>query len=259
MTRKVERLSAAALTFLVCAVTTTRVVAQEAEGDARAGMALPGAQATALAGDSDHDRNIGSLAVGFLGRRSMLVGSVTGGGAGGLGAVPDVADVDAQVIGVRYWIDEMLGIDAGLGFAIASESGSDGGTDVDGPSTTAFILHGGVPLSLADAGHFSFQIVPELNVGFGGQSVGEGAGEVSGSGFHLDVGARAGAEVHFGFIGVPQLSLQGSVGVLIALDNVGIEGPGDTDLSGSRFGIGTTVYDNPWNIFTSNVAALYYF
>ena len=51
------------------------------------------------------------------------------------------------------------------------------------------------PLALASAGHFSFQIVPELNVGFaGGSDDPDDDGpmdEISRSGFHLDVGARA--------------------------------------------------------------------
>jgi len=33
--------------------------------------------------------------------------------------------------------------------------------------------------------------------------------------------------------------------------------PGDA--GSSHFSLATTVGDNPWNIFTSNVAALYYF
>jgi hypothetical protein len=81
-----------------------------------------------------------------------------------------------------------------------------------------------------------------------------------GNGFHLDVGARAGAEIHFGFIGIPKLSLQGSVGVFFASDSVSSNGGGGApDLEGSRWALGTSVYDNPWNIFQSNVAALYYF
>jgi hypothetical protein len=130
-------------------------------------------------------------------------------------------------------------------------------------------LHAGVPLSLASDGHFSFQIVPELNVGFASrsQSLPTGAGtsfDQDMSGFHLDVGLRAGAEIHFGFIDIPQLSLQGSIGVRYAMDNTTstvtwppVQGEGTFERSTSAFG--TTVGDNPWNIFTSNVAALYYF
>jgi hypothetical protein len=228
-------------------------------GSAQVGMALPGAapQAAAVAGSSDHDSVVGRLAVGYLGRTGINI-------AGAMGA-PE-ASIAAPVIGIRYWLSDMLGIDAGLGFATTSSSSEitamDTTVETDGPGQTVFILHGGVPLSLASAGHFSFQVVPELNVGFaGGSDDPDDDGpmdEISRSGFHLDVGARAGAEIHFGFINVPQLSLQGSVGLRVNMDSVSVE-QGDNKASNSTFGIGTTVGDNPWNIFTSNVAALYYF
>jgi hypothetical protein len=86
-----------------------------------------------------------------------------------------------------------------------------------------------------------------------------GADSVSGSGFHLDIGARAGAEIHFGFIDIPQLSLQGSVGAAFAIDSVGFEDVAGEEYDASFTSIGTTLQDNPWNIFTSNVAAIYYF
>ena len=207
-------------------------------GSAQVGMALPGAapQAAAVAGASDHDAVVGRLAVGYLGRTMA---------SGGAPAAP--------VVGVRYWLSDLLGIDAGIGFGIGSGSNKAAGVSTDIPSTHAFILHGGVPLSLASAGHFSFQVVPELNLGFAGTS---GPGDASTSAFHLDVGARAGAEIHFGFIDVPQLSLQGGVGLRMNIDSTGAD-PGDSGTS--RFTFGTNVGDNPWNIFTSNVAALYYF
>jgi hypothetical protein len=208
-------------------------------GSAQVGMTLPGAapQAAAVAGNSDHDAVVGRLAVGYLGR--------TIAGANGFPATP--------VVGVRYWLSDMLGIDAGIGFGIGSGSNKAAGVSTDIPSSHAFILHGGVPLSLASAGHFSFQVVPELNLGFAGTS---GPGDASTSLFHLDVGARAGAEIHFGFIDVPQLALQGGVGLRMNIDSTGAD-PGDNGTS--RFSLGTNVGDNPWNIFTSNVAALYYF
>jgi hypothetical protein len=151
-----------------------------------------------------------------------------------------------------------MDIEAGIGFGLTSGSTDDAmGDSTDSPSWHLFMIHGGVPLSLASAGHFSFQIVPELNLGFAGASQENAAGmEASVSGFHLDVGARAGAEIHFGFIDVPQLSLQGSVGLRMNMNSTSAD-PGDSGTS--SFSLGTTVGDNPWNIFTSNVAALYYF
>jgi hypothetical protein len=63
-------------------------------------------------------------------------------------------------------------------------------------------------------------------------------------------------------MGIPQLALQGSVGVGLAVDNTkwtdnlnGIE----TSVSDSDTTISTSVQNSPWGIFTSNVAALYYF
>lgn len=222
--------------------------AASASGSAQVGMALPGSapQAAAVAGNSDHDAVVGRLAIGYMGRSDLTI--LTGAGPT---AVP------VPVIGVRYWLSDMLGIDAGLGFGIGSGSNKDAaGNSTDIPSSHAFMLHGGVPLSLASAGHFSFQVVPELNVGFAGASATVAGVDTSTSVFHLDVGARAGAEIHFGFINVPQLSLQGGVGLRLNMDSTGAD-PGDAGTS--RFNLSTNVGDNPWNIFTSNVAALYYF
>jgi hypothetical protein len=221
-------------------------------GSAQVGMALPGAapQAAAVAGSSDHDSVVGRLAVGYLGRNGVDIGAPAG--FAGPGVV-----IDAPVIGVRYWLSDMLGIDAGLGFGVTSGSTKDNmGASTDLPSWHLFMIHGGVPLSLASAGHFSFQVVPELNLGFAGASQTVAGVDASVSGFHLDIGARAGAEIHFGFINVPQLSLQGSVGVRMNMNSTSVD-PGDA--GSSHFSLATTVGDNPWNIFTSNVAALYYF
>jgi hypothetical protein len=255
MEANLKRVGAAALAFLATAAAAGTAFGQDAQASGEVGMTLPGAapRAEATMGESDHDAMIGTVAVGYLGRRGILVGTPTG-----------ENEVSAPIVGVRFWLSEMLGIDAGLGFGLTSGSDEPAGApSVDRPSTTAFLIHGGVPLSLADDGHFSFQIIPELNLGLGSYKEEQPGqpGNLEGSGFHIDIGARAGAEIHFGFIGVPKLSLQGNVGLYLAVDNTSIE---DTGIAGSEaksssMSIGTTVLDNPWNIFMSNVAALYYF
>jgi hypothetical protein len=250
-------------------------------------MTLPGAAPAAQAapGDSDHDQVVGSLGVGYLGMRSMAVGCaavpgcvpVAGAALGGAGTL----QVGAPVVGIRYWIDQTVGIDAGIGMAIggatltnnAPPAGLPNG-DVPQPGFYAFIIHAGLPLALASASHYSFQIIPEANVGFGGWSLDRpipGAGPqpqgFAGSGFHLDVGARAGAEIQFGFMGLPKLALQASIGLLFAMNNTSIKDKeaealaptGPYESKGSQIAFSTTVHDNPWNIFTTNVAALYYF
>jgi hypothetical protein len=229
------------------------------------GMGLPGPQAAAVAGDSDHDMMVGSFALGYLGRRSVPYG--TGDGAGGPGPT---AETQAPIIGARYWISPLLGIDAGLGFSMLGDGKTRAEvpgqtTEADLAPVTAFMFHAGVPLALSNTGHFSFQVIPEANVGFATQTVDQtaaGGPKVTGTGLAFDVGARGGAEIHFGFIGIPQLSLQGSIGLLYRLERAQVEvnQAGTTSQFSETAGnFSTTVYDNPWNIFTSNVAALYYF
>jgi hypothetical protein len=233
-------------TFIAIASLTTTAFAQ--------GPAAPVAPK-----QSDHDAVVGRLAVGYLGASQVAVGAQDG------------AVVQAPVVGVRYWIDEMLGLDLGLGFGMTSGSSKETlpnqpSETVDDPSFMSVIAHVGVPLSFSQGEHYSFQIVPEANVGFGSGEQKpldpENDPKLEHSGFRLDIGARAGAELHFGFIGVPELSLQGSVGLQFVTASVKTEAKlndqtAKYESSGSR--IGTTVHDNPWNIFTTNVAALYYF
>jgi hypothetical protein len=251
-------ISATAATFFLSA---TAFAQMQAQGQGQVGMALPGAAPAPAAqvtqGDSDHDAMIGHVGFGFLGRRNMQIADSDAAGA------PIERPIEAPVIGMRYWIDQLLGLDLGVGFSSSSGTVEANNTSVDKANYLAAIIHGGVPLSLVSGKHYSFQIVPELNVGIATGSVTPQPGEeITYSGFHLDLGARVGSEIHFGFMGLPQLALQGSVGVGLAVDNTkwtdnlnGIE----TSVSDSDTTIGTSVQNSPWNIFTSNVAALYYF
>lgn len=206
-------------------------------------------------GASDHDAFVGSYGIGFLGFRTMsIAGSATD---------PTAVDaVDAPVIGVRYWMDRDMGLDLGLGLSWASASATvetpAGETEVDAPEPFAFILHAGIPLALASRGHFVFQVTPELNLGYATNTIEVGDDELSVSGLHLDIGVRAGAEVHFGFIDIPQLSLQAGIGVQLAYDSVSAE-LGDNSVSASRTSFGTTVGDDPWDIFAGSITAIYYF
>lgn len=215
--------------------------------------ALAGDTTTAAAGASDHDRFVGNFGIGYMGFRSMLVGDAASGGT---------TTVEAPVIGARYWFDADMGVDVGLGLSLAGGSTTtEGGgmdTDTDQPEPLAFIVHAGLPLVLAKGRHFVFEIVPEMNVGLASNTVEGAMGDIDESGFHLDLGARAGGEIHFGFMDLPELALQAGVGLRYAMDSVDIESD-DASVSISRYTFGTTVGDNPWNIFTANIAALYYF
>ncbi len=267
--KKALKLGVAASAAVVTVLAAGGALAQDANASAGAstsgqvGMALPAASstATAVAGDSDHDQMVGRFAVGYLGRGGVPIANGAQGTAG-----QEV--VYAPTVGIRYWIDQMLGIDAGIGFHMGGGSTevTNAGTSVTADATepTAFLIHGGVPLALASSGHFAFLIVPELNVGFAtATDKAQGAGQFDNdySGFLLDVGARAGAEIHFGFMGIPQLSLQGSVGLGYALSSVKstYKSPQEVSTKASRWTLETKVYDSPWRMFTENIAAFYYF
>lgn len=206
------------------------------------------------AGQTDHARVVGSFGVGYMGYRQMLIGTAAGGGTG-------VAVVTAPVIGARLWFSHMVGLDLGLGLsAIDAVSQTQDGTESDDPGPFTAILHAGLPLALSVHQHFTFQVVPEINLGVAGNTIDGvgGADDQVSRGVHFDVGARVGAEIQFGFIDIPQLSLQSGVGLALSYDSTTYEDGSGTGES-AVMSFGTGVGDNPWNIFTANVAALYYF
>jgi hypothetical protein len=202
------------------------------------------------AGTSDHDMFIGRLGVGWFGTRGVPMGT----------AAADV--VQTPVVGVRYWATPMIGIDGGLGFFTTSGSTTvqPAGTSFDSPSRTTFLFHGGVPLALANSGHFSFQVTPELDIGFGSGTNPMAAPMPNQdlSGFILQVGARAGGEVQFGFIGIPQLAIDASVGLFLTSAS-GKTTVGPASQKVSALTITTSNVTQPWNIFTQNVSVRYYF
>ncbi len=211
-------------------------------------------------GPSDHEAFVGRFAIGYLGVSAIPLG-------GGTTTGVTQESLSAPVIGARYWLNRRIGIDAGLGLALASTSGTSKvmgtSTDVNGPSPFGLALHGGVPIALAAVNHFTFEVIPEVNIAFAKQTdKSEGNPDVDRSGFRLDVGARAGAEIHFGFIHIPQLSLQATVGLALQYQSWKIssnDGGGENSSSVSSVSLGTSVQSDPWALFTNNVSALYYF
>jgi hypothetical protein len=174
-------------------------------------------------------------------------------------------------VGIRYWLSPSMGLDLGVGFGYASGStdSSQNGmtTSIDSPSVLAMALHGGLPLVFAHGKHYSFEAIPELTVGFA-TSATKGTGgnaDTSLTGSRIEAGARVGAEIYFGFIGIPELALEASVGLAVrrnawkaSRDAAGMGSPA-VSASAAQFTIGTTVDGDPWAIFVNNISAIYYF
>lgn len=243
--------------------------------------------------DSDHAALVGAFAVGLLGTGEIPFPTNAAATVTNNIALMNATGttIAAPVIGMRYWMSDLLGIDVGVGFLSYSGSVNQHVGDLTNfvqadvknskVSQLGFVLHGGVPLALHAEKHWVFQVVPEFNVGFssGTQKPDEvyidpnttpptKPNDIKLSGLMFDFGVRAGTELHFGFIGVPNLSLQAGVGLYMRYAKFKANGGGnpdpnastpDTTYEDSTFTIGTSVQDSPWAIFTKNVSALYYF
>jgi hypothetical protein len=234
-------------------------VAPPAPGPGPGATAAPEAAAT---NGSDHEAMVGHIAFGYLGYVNIPYGEM---GSPAANTSPQAAV--APVIGMRLWLNPTLGLDAGLGLSTTF-----GTHKVEDPTTTTstnhtaptgLAVHFGMPLALKAVRHYTFEMIPEMNIGYATQSdipAGTNLG-IDRTGMHVDLGARVGAELHFGFIGIPELSLVGSVGVRVNLTQTKTEDrtTGTTrTTSDGRTVIETTVGDNPWNIFIGNVSAFYY-
>jgi hypothetical protein len=223
-------------------------------------------------GTTDHEKVIGKFGVMYFGVTQQPIGQ-------GAPVSVTTGSVNTPIVGARYWLQERMGIDVGLGFNFFSSSSSTQSAatsnqtrDTDGPAVLAFAVHGGLPLAFAYGKHYKFLAVPELNFGYATQT--EAAqnpppnttvpADIHRHGLRLDVGGRVGTEIQFGFIGIPQLALQASVGLNFRYQSwsASQDAWGTTTASNSsthRTNFGTTVQSDPWALFTNNISAIYYF
>jgi hypothetical protein len=230
--------SAISLTGTPAAEPRTAVAPSSAAAPAQA--TPPAKEAPAEYAGNDRDLFIGHIGVGYFGISQLPVGTA-----------PSI--VNAPVVGVRYWATHLVGIDAGIGFGYndTTVAGTVGST-----SAWGLAFHGGLPLALADSKHFTFELVPiEVTLGFTGGSTPNGATTTSQKGLRVDIGARVGAELHFGFIGIPQLALEGSIGLFFEYESFGAGNAANS----SETTFSTSVGSAPWAIFTDTISALYYF
>jgi hypothetical protein len=177
--------------------------------------------------------------------------------------------VSAPVLGVRYWVQDNLGVDVGigLGFRGGSDQAVSAGTSttVDLAATNGFAFHGGVPIALYHGRHYSLLVIPQFTVGvtsatqkFTAPAGLTAAADQDLSGFLFDGGGVIGAEIYFGFIGIPELALQASVGLSFRR-SVFKWKSGDNSASNGTNTFGTNVQSDPWAIFVNNISATYYF
>ncbi len=232
----------------------------EAEADS-AGAARESGES----GQSDHARMVGHAGIGFFGVVSLpMAGAVQDPETGVY--LPDYSgSLAAPTIGMRYWASELVGVEFGVGIGISTgvfEQEVSGATVVnDPPAYGGGVVHVGLPLAVGHSGHFVLEIIPEIDVGFGAGTIfgSVASADINLRGFLIQAGARAGGEIHFGFIDVPQLSLQGTIGFHLRSEHRASDGPGNDSTTSTNLTAGTSVEQNPWDFFTTNVSAIYYF
>jgi hypothetical protein len=197
--------------------------------------------------DSDFDVEKRRWAVGYAGV------SLVPTGAGSL-TVP--------AVGLRFWTTPSMGVDFALGIGWTGGSIKDtSGMSTDKNGVYGFLVSGGIPFVLSTHRHVNFEVEPYLTFGYGKTSTGTTAyysTPTDYSGRRLDVGARAGFEVFFGFIGIPELALSATIGVQFEYLHTDQNMSG-LDATDTTLSISTTVQNNPWDIFAGNIAARYYF
>jgi len=262
-------------------MTLTKTVAR---GAAALVLALPLAAAAApAAGGSDADQRFGKLGIGFYGISDIPIATAAHGGSQAAPTIdnpgPD-KPVSAPAVGARYWFPMQSGLLKAVGVDVAIGIGASGGGDTttvtqvggvtttvkqSNPSRNGFLFHLGVPLAFANFQNAVFEVIPEFNYGFSSGTLKDNAAAPVGgrpdlklSGTRLDIGLRAGFEVYFGFVGLPQLALEGTIGLAYTSESAKAE-LGNQSWKLSTSGFTTAHYNDPWDIFRGTVAARYYF
>ena len=180
--------------------------------------------------------------------------AVLGGGFGSLGAVR----VSAPILGVRWWFrDSRLGLDLGVGAMVTG--GSETGSFSNTPSLQ-LVAHAGLPIAVASTQHVIVLLAPELRAGYS-TLLNDGSFELSGS--LLELALRGAVELFFGFIGVPELSLEAAIRIGFireaqSVANFAPLGPGNM-LTNETYRFSTSLSGDPGSIVASTLSLKYYF
>lgn len=186
---------------------------------------------------------------------------------GGAPAIP----LTIYTVGVRHWTTKPLwkfrnfGVDLGVGLAFnrSNVTQPQTGTLVteDGPSTSGFGLHAGLPLAITVHEHAIFELVPEIDLIRAKETIPPlvaGGDTTEYTGWAFRTGVKAGFEIFFGFIGIPQLAVEAGVTGMVTFDSVKST-IGPIERSTRQWGFSTQRGTEPWSVFTGSVAAMYHF
>jgi hypothetical protein len=227
----------------------------------------------------------GRFGVGYFGTASNPSVSVFGlGGLGGLGALSVTSNTLTPLFGVRYWSPLPIGPLQSLGFELAVGIASSRSTLesqagpmavlIQTPSVLTYATHAAVVLPLVSTENVIISLAPEFRYANSTSTPRQIAtplgaplqprASVSES---SSVSIRAAAEFFFGFIGLPNLSLEAMFRVSAIWTNLSADVFLDSVLSSTMsnfvaregFNVNTSFVNGPVEILTSSVTAKYYF
>ncbi|MDP2271759.1 MAG: hypothetical protein Q8N23_33230 [Archangium sp.] len=202
----------------------------------------------------------GTVGVGYLGVAGMtpLFGGL-GGGLGGLGSL-SAFRVSAPILGVRWWFrDSRLGLDLGLGAMVTAGSETSGA--LTNTPSLQLVAHAGLPIAIASTQHVIVLLAPELRAGYS-TLLNDGSFALTGS--LLELALRGAVELFFGFIGVPELSLEAAIRVGFMREAQGLSnfaplGPGGNTLTNETFRFSTSLSGDAGSVIASTLSLKYYF
>lgn len=226
----------------------------------------------------DHDARVGRLAIAYHGLRIVpglaLDGSsvaIDSQGSAKLMVTPD--DSAVPLFGIRAWFSPRVGLDVSAGLGI--ERGSvtrvvpnpnpalDRTEESASARKTTLAARVSLPISLVAGRHHHLLVLPELDLGystalvpaFGNSTTGDPL-DLRLTGFGFGAGARFAGELHFGFWGVPQLSLQAAFGLRV--DVARRRGAiGVAEATHSDVAFGSTASSDPWRLLAGGFSLLY--
>ena len=199
----------------------------------------------------------GTVGVGYLGLAGMNpLFAVLGGGLGSLGSLR----VSVPILGVRWWFrDSQLGLDLGAGAMVT------GGTDTSGSFANTpslqLVAHAGLPIAVASTQYVIVLLAPELRAGYS-TLLNDATFSLTGS--FLELALRGAVELFFGFIGVPELSIEAAIRVGFIREAQGLSNfaplaPGGNMLTSETYRFSTSLSGDPGSIVASTLSLKYYF
>lgn len=210
------------------------------------------------------ERVKGALGFGFFGTvKSAFESPVT-----------SAQSISVPLLGARYWtplafgLVKRVGVELAGGVMLASSDveapGPAGPVVTKGLTARGLSLHVGVPFVFGGGEHMLVSLAPELRVTAFDLINPEATTpplsmQVRNSGVTTtDLGLRAGAELFFSFIGLPNLSVEASVRLGARWRDQRLY-LNDFLFAQHTFELNTSLVNDPWDLFTGSVSAKYYF